>query len=166
MDLTYYGSYLIFARFLWIVGLVLKKQIIDLEWLILAPKASPNSSKILLNVYASLIVGITWSKVPSMNYWCVEVGKFSKGLRHFISPTAVALFILILIPSIIIMNRKVDRGSPFLMPLDGQKCLVGAPFINIEKTFVETRVMIQLIQCWSKPKASNILAMQCQLILL
>jgi hypothetical protein len=84
----------IFARFLWIAGLVLKKYIIDLEWLISAPEASPRSSKILLKKNSSLTMGIPWSKVSSMNYWCVEVGHFSKGLRPVISPLVVVILIL------------------------------------------------------------------------
>jgi hypothetical protein len=36
------------VKFLWIVVLVLKKKIIDLEWLISAPKASPKYSRIRL----------------------------------------------------------------------------------------------------------------------
>jgi hypothetical protein len=60
----------------------------------------------------------------------VEVGYFSKGLMSVISPAAVALFMLRLIPSIIRMNKKGDNGSPCLMPLVGQKGLVGAPFIR------------------------------------
>jgi len=41
-------------KFLWIAGLVLKKKIIDLDWFISAPEASPNSSKIHLKASASL----------------------------------------------------------------------------------------------------------------
>jgi hypothetical protein len=70
--------------------------------------------------------------VSSTNYWCMEVGQFSKGLMPAISPTAVALFMLLLIPSIIIMNRKGDNRSPCMMPLEGHKGLAGAPLINIE----------------------------------
>ena len=36
------------AKFLWIAGLVLKKKIQDLEWLISTLEASPNSSRIHL----------------------------------------------------------------------------------------------------------------------
>jgi hypothetical protein len=36
------------VKFLWIIGLVLKKKIIDLEWLISVPEASPKSSRIHL----------------------------------------------------------------------------------------------------------------------
>jgi hypothetical protein len=90
-----------------------------LEWLISAPEASPNYSNIILKVFASLTVAMPWSKVSSTNYWCVEVGKFLKGLRPVISPAVVALFMLQLRPSIISMNRKGDSGSPCLIPLVG-----------------------------------------------
>ena len=100
-----------------------------------------------------------WSKVSSMNCWCVEVGKFSKGLRPVISPAIVVFFMLRLRPSIIRMNRKGDIGSPYLMPLVGQKGLAGAPFIRSEKLVVETRMIIQLIQCWVNPKVSRVLTM-------
>jgi hypothetical protein len=36
------------VKFLWIVGMVLKKKIIDLEWLISVPEASPKSSRMHL----------------------------------------------------------------------------------------------------------------------
>jgi hypothetical protein len=49
-----------------------------------------------------------------------------------ISLAAVALFMLLLSPSIIRMNMKGDSGSPFLMPLEGQKVLAGAPLIKSE----------------------------------
>jgi hypothetical protein len=75
----------------------------------------------------------------------VEVGKFLKGLRPVISPAIVVFFMLRFRPSIIRMNRKGDIGSPCLMPLVGQKGLVRAPFIQSEKLFVETRMIIQLI---------------------
>ena len=77
-------------------------------------------------------MGVPWSKVLSTNCWCMEVGQFSKGLMHVISHVVVALFMNLLSPSIIKMNRKGDNGSPFLMPLDNQKGLVGAPLIKSE----------------------------------
>jgi hypothetical protein len=70
--------------------------------------------------------------VSSTKYWCVEVGKFSKGLMPFISPIVVALFMLLMSPSIIRMNRKGANRYPFLMPLDDQKGLDGAPLIKSE----------------------------------
>jgi hypothetical protein len=111
---------------------VLKKYIMDLELLISTPEASPKSSKIILKYFSYFTMGFPWSRVSSMNYWCVEVGQFSKGLMPFISPTAVVLFILFLIPSIIRMKRKGENGSTCLMPLDGQKGLAGAPLISSE----------------------------------
>ena len=104
----------------------------DLEWLIFTPEASPKSFKILLKSFASFTMGVPWSRVSSTNYWCVEVGQFSNGLMPFISPAAVALFMLLLSPSIIRMNRKGDNRSPCLMPLDGRKGLAGAPLISSE----------------------------------
>ena len=104
----------------------------DLEWLISALEASPKYFKIILKSFPSFTMGVPWSRVSSTNCWCVEVGQFSKGLMSFISPAAVALFMLLLSPSIIRMNRKGGRGSPCLMPLDGQKGLAGAPLISSE----------------------------------
>jgi hypothetical protein len=118
------------VKFLWIVGLVLKKKIINLEWFISTPKASPNSSRIRLYDLASLIMGMPWSKVSSINCGLVEVGIFLKGLRHDIFAAAVALFMLHMKPYIIIMNRKGDSGSPCLIPLMGQNGLGGDPLIS------------------------------------
>jgi hypothetical protein len=83
--------------------------------------------------------------VSSRNCWCVDVGKFSKGLMHVISLAVVAHFMLLLSPSIIKMNKKGDSESPCLMPLEGQKGLDGAPFIKSEYLNVETKMTIQLI---------------------
>jgi len=49
----------------------------------------------------------------------VEVGQFSKGLMPYNSPVVVALFMLLLSPSIIEMKKKGDKGSLCLMPLEG-----------------------------------------------
>jgi hypothetical protein len=70
--------------------------------------------------------------MSSTNCLCVEVGKFLKGLMLVTSPAAVVLFILLLSPSIIGMNRKGDNGSPCLMPLEGQKGLARDPLIKSE----------------------------------
>jgi hypothetical protein len=49
-----------------------------------------------------------------------------------ISPAAVALFMLLMSPSIIKMNKKGDSGSPCLIPLEGHKGLAGDPLIKSE----------------------------------
>jgi len=43
-------------------------------------------------------------------------------------------------------NRKGERGSPYLMPLEGEKCLDGTPFTRMEKNVEEIRLRIQLTQ--------------------
>ena len=93
---------------------------------------TPNSYNILLDAFASFTVGVPWSRVSSTNFWCVEVGKFSKGLMPTISLVVVALFMLLLSPSIIRMNMKGDRKSHCRMPLEGHKGLAVAPLIKSE----------------------------------
>ena len=45
-------------------------------------------------------------------------------------------------------NIYRDRGSPCLIPLEGLKFLVGAPFMRIEKKIVEVIFIIHLIHPW------------------
>jgi hypothetical protein len=73
-----------------------------------------------------------WRSVSSTNYWWVELGEISKGLSPIISPVVFVLFMLLLRPSIIRMNKKGENGSPCLIPLMGQKGLFGAPLISSE----------------------------------
>jgi hypothetical protein len=56
-------------------------------------------------------------------------------------------------PSTIKMKRKGDRGSPCLMPREGEKVVEGDPLTNIEKKAVEVRVSTHLIQRGEKPKS-------------
>lgn len=60
-------------------------------------------------------------------------------------------------PSATMMKRKGDRGSPYLIPLDGLKFLEGDPLSKIKKTSEEIREETQLIHIKSKPKALRIL---------
>lgn len=44
------------------------------------------------------------------------------------------------------MNRKGERGSPCLIPLEGENVPVGDPLRRIEKKVEETKDKIHLIQ--------------------
>ena len=49
-------------------------------------------------------------------------------------------------PSTIGTNKKGERGSPCLMPLEGEKGLDGTPFTRMEKKAEEVRFRIQFTQ--------------------
>lgn len=57
----------------------------------------------------------------------------------------IALVIYLLSPLAIRMNKKGERGSPCLMPLEGLKVGVGEPFKRMEKKEEEMREEIQWI---------------------
>jgi hypothetical protein len=52
-------------------------------------------------------------------------------------------------------KRKGERGSPFLIPLDGEKGYEGTTLTRIEKKVEEMRFIIQEIQSLLKPKADR-----------
>jgi hypothetical protein len=64
-----------------------------------------------------------------------------------------------------IMKRKGDRGSPFLMPLVGEKGLDGMPLIRMENRVEEVRLTIQETHVGSKPKARRVVLKYSHLIL-
>jgi hypothetical protein len=43
-----------------------------------------------------------------------------------------------------IMKRKGDRGSPCLIPLDGEKGFEGTPLMRRERNVEEVRLRIQV----------------------
>jgi len=49
-------------------------------------------------------------------------------------------------PSAMRTNRKGERGSPCLMPREGEKGLDGTPFTMMEKNVEEISLRIQLTQ--------------------
>ena len=59
-------------------------------------------------------------------------------------PLAIVALIEWLRPSSIRMKRKGERGSPYLIPLDGEKGCDGTPLIRMEKKAEKVRVVIQL----------------------
>lgn len=68
-------------------------------------------------------------------------------------------------PSAIIMNRKGERGSPCLIPLEERKVEVGMPFMRIEKKADDIRLLTHRIPALSKPKAFKTFCMYSQLML-
>jgi len=69
---------------------------------------------------------------------------------------SITAWIDLLRPSAKIMKRKGERGSPCLIPLEGEKGFKGTPLTRIEKKVMEVRFIIQATQLESKPKASSI----------
>jgi len=57
---------------------------------------------------------------------------------------SIVAWIDLLRPSTIIMNRKGDRGSPCLIPLEGEKGFEGTPLMRREKKTEEVRFIIQV----------------------
>ena len=58
-------------------------------------------------------------------------------------------------PSAMMMKRKGERGSPCLIPLEGEKVLEGIPLTKMEKKAEEVKFMIHVTQLWSKLKAKS-----------
>jgi hypothetical protein len=58
-----------------------------------------------------------------------------------------------------IIKRKGERGSPCLIPLEGEKGLEGTPLTRREKKAEEVKFKIQSTQVWSKSKAKSIARM-------
>ena len=57
-----------------------------------------------------------------------------------------AAWIVLLSPSAMMMKRKGDRGSPCLIPLEGEKGFEGTPLMSSEKKAEEVRFRIQVTQ--------------------
>ena len=54
------------------------------------------------------------------------------------------------------MNRKGERGSPCLNPLDAENVAEGEPFTIIEKKVIETKLPIHFTQSCLKLTAKRI----------
>ena len=52
----------------------------------------------------------------------------------------------LLSPSAMMMKRKGDRGSAYLIPLEGEKGFEGTPLMSREKKAKEVRFKIQVTQ--------------------
>jgi hypothetical protein len=78
---------------------------------------------------------------------------------------SIAAWIDLLRPSARMMKRNGERGSPYLIPLEGEKGCEGTPLTRIEKKAVEVRFTIQVTHLESKPKDSSIARIYSQLIL-
>lgn len=87
------------------------------------------------------------------------------GERPFRVLSSIAAEILLLRPSTIRMKRKGDKGSPFLIPLEGLKVGEGAPLTRIETKDEETNDRIHWVQVGWNPNARRTPLRYCQLIL-
>lgn len=54
--------------------------------------------------------------------------------------------------SAMMTKGKGEKGSPYLIPLEGEKGLKGEPLIIIEKKDLETKAMIRSMKSWWNPK--------------
>lgn len=97
------------------------------------PEVVANSFIIDFKVLASRRVGSSIRVVSSTN-WVWERGGFmlciDRPLREELFTT---VFIDLLSPSTIRMNKNGERGSPYLIPLDGLKVGDREPFSTMEK---------------------------------
>jgi hypothetical protein len=62
-------------------------------------------------------------------------------------------------------EEEGERGSPYLILLEGENGLEGTPLMSREKKSEEVKFKIQVIQFWLKPKAKSIAHMYSYLIL-
>lgn len=81
-----------------------------------------------------------------------------------IKPISEALSIIIWITSPTILNRKGERGSPFLSPLEKVNSAVGDLLIRTEAFIVLRRVWIRWHHIEPKPKDSIVSNRHCQSI--
>jgi hypothetical protein len=91
---------------------------------------------------ASRTVGLPIRRVLSTNWLCEIGGKMPCKGRLVRSLFSIVAWMDILRPSTIIMNRNGERGSPFLIPLVGEKGLDGTPLMRKEKMAEEVRFTI------------------------
>ena len=125
---------------------MLKKKIWDLSLLHSRPEASKKVWRISWRELASLTVGLPIKRVSSTNWLCEIGGEMSCRGNPARQVFSIAAWMDRLSPSAMIMNRKGDRGSPCLIPLEGEKGLEGTPYARIEKKAKEVRFKIKATQ--------------------
>jgi hypothetical protein len=135
---------------------VLKKKTWDLSLLQSRLEASEKVWRISRRELASRTVGLPIRRVSSTNWLCEIGGEMPWRGSPDSCLDLIAAWIDLLRPSAKIMKRKGERGSPCLIPLEGEKGFEGTPLTRIEKKAVEVRFIIQVTQLESKPKASSI----------
>ena len=121
------------------LGLTLgEKNTLDLDKLTFWPDWMQKSSRILVIVRQQLLEASVHKRRSSAKNRCEKEGPLLETLMAFQLLLSHASRILRLKYSIQIMNRKGERGSPCLMPLEGLKLSNWPPFTRIEKEEVDT----------------------------
>lgn len=114
---------------------------------------------------ASRTIVIPMSIMSSKNCWCETKMSCSNNLTPLILFISTFSLIYCPIPLVIKMKMKGDRGSPWWIPLEGEKFYEEDQFTRIEKKGVEVKDIIHLIQVDEKPKSRTICWMYCLLSL-
>lgn len=152
------------AMALWTTGGVWKKKIWDLVLLMLVPEAYAKSFSRDLYIEASWTDGYPNNMLSSTNCWWV-IARELWIERPLICWERQAWLIWHPKPSAIRTKRKVERGSPCQMPLEGLKGWYGMPLMRMEKKEEDIRLWIHQTHIGEKPKVINIFCMYIQLSL-
>ena len=137
----------------------LKKKIWDLLLLTSSPLAERKVFRKFLITQAYWTEAFPNNIVSSTNCWWDWGSSLGWGVGSLSSWDPILAFSSRPRPSIMIMNIKGERGSPYRIPLEGLKVGEGEPLTRIEKKVVEVSFKIQLTQVGSKPKAKRIFFM-------
>ena len=98
----------------------------------------------------SSIVPIPRSTTSSINKRCVKARE-DAILIPLIKPFDFTSLISKLRPSITSMNKREDKGKPFLIPLEEVKKFEGVPLTNTKKLADERKPIIQYTTCKGTP---------------
>jgi hypothetical protein len=130
----------------WIRGGVLKKKIWDLSLFQSRHEAYEKVWRISRRELASRTVGLPIRRVSSTNWLCEIGGEMSCRGRPVRRLFSIAAWMERLRPSARMMKRKGERGSPYLIPLKGEKGHEGTPLMRREKNAEEVTFIIQVTQ--------------------
>jgi len=129
------------------------------------PEASMKSNTTFLMAWVLWTIRILISNVSSKNCWLVVACPSLWSFNPFHFPSATTA--LIQCPNFfsIRINRKGGKGSPFLIPLEGEKVREGEPSIIIEKNDNKVKDIIHWIQGSQNPNFESMHWMYFQLSL-
>lgn len=134
------------------VGTFLEQKTLDLGKFMFFPDWRCNELNILIIVLVFYRLSHENKIRSSTNRRC-ETGSLDLLILTSVSsPLTVAQSIMWVNDCIQIMKIQGERGSPWHMPLDGSKTIVGLPFIMMEMEAEEIQFMIRFIRLAGKPK--------------
>ena len=125
---------------------MLKKKIWDLSLFQSRSEAYEKVWRISRRELDSRTVGLPIRRVSSTNWLCEIGGEMSCRGRPVRRLFSIAAWMERLRPSARMMKRKGERGSPYLIPLKGEKGHEGTPLMRREKNAEEVRFIIQVTQ--------------------